>query len=435
MAHTEAQGAGKQCHDSDEITLFAAAIEASTPLPDHLEVAPFPAGKEFAVTFVDDTDLSTRQNTEPVYDCLWEHNISGTKTVWISRELRTSSFRRNLETSPRAFSGATLEDEDYLAFVRVLAARGFEIALHNVAAGNSYRDEIQQGLDKFRELFGTDPRLNAFHQCNIENLYGGWHKLDLPPFRWLERLAHRSDYLGHVEGSPYFWGDLARSRITYVRLPFHTIAAVNTLCWNPSMPFHDPRRPYVRYWFGSSDGSDCQRFKMLLSPANIGKLKAERGACVVYTHLAKGFARKRGGSYQLDSGFVEVVRNLAAQRSGWFPTASQLLDRLRMIRQVVVHQHRHEVAVSNLADQPIRALALYAREGIELRDADGNRYRRSSLGTLDVGDLAPHSTRLFSSSLAVKRFSRGGMGGNIPRWERSRLEVLNYIGSLRDWFT
>ena len=59
----------------------------------------------------------------------------------------------------------------------------------------------------------------------------------------------------------YFWGDLAQEKITYMRVPFHTLRAVNTLRVNPSMPFRDPRRPYVNYWFANSDGSDVAAFQ------------------------------------------------------------------------------------------------------------------------------------------------------------------------------
>jgi hypothetical protein len=53
----------------------------------------YPEGKRFALTFVDDTDYSTRENIEPVYDFLGRCGFWGTKTVWASRARRSSSFR------------------------------------------------------------------------------------------------------------------------------------------------------------------------------------------------------------------------------------------------------------------------------------------------------------------------------------------------------
>jgi len=399
-----------------------------------VKVSPFPVGKDFAVTFVDDTDLSTLENTEPVYDFLWEHGVKGTKTVWVNRQQRTSDYRRDLEreVGPEAGSGATLEDPEYLAFVRKLADRGFEIALHCVAAGNSYRGEIERGLDKYRDWFGQYPRMNVFHERNIENLYAGYHKLNLWPFKWLERLAHRSEYLGHVEKSPYFWGDLAQERIVYMRVPFHTLRVVNTLGVNPSMPFRDARRPYVNYWFSNSDGSDCQRFNTLLSAANVAKLKRERGACLVYTHFAKGFARRRGGRYELDSGFVGVIRHLVSHKNAWFPTGSQFLDRLRAIRSIMVQQNGNEVVIANRGEQALLDVGLRVAPGVILESGDGLPCVASGEATFAIGNVDSSAPRRLRSNCYVPHYaSRHSMDG-IGWWERARLEVLNYIGMLRN---
>jgi hypothetical protein len=55
------------------------------------------------------------------------------------------------------------------------------------------------------------------------------------------------------------------------------------------MPFHDPDRPFVKYWFASSEGPSVQTFNETLSEANQEKLEAEGGACIMYTHFANGF--------------------------------------------------------------------------------------------------------------------------------------------------
>lgn len=397
-----------------------------------LTMAPFPAGKDFAFTFIDDTDLSTRANTEPVYDFLWEHGIRGTKTVWVHRQKRTSAYRRDLEcpVSAETDSGATLEDPDYLAFVRKLVDLGYEIALHGVAAGNSLRPEIESGLERFRALFGHYPRINIFHERNIDNLYAGYHKLDLWPLKWLERLTHRSDYLGHVEGSPYFWGDLAQRRITYMRVPFHTVRAVNTLRWNPSMPFHDARRPYVNYWFANSDGSDCERFKSLLKAEKVARLENERGACLVYTHFAKGFAKKRGDRYALEAGFVATIKGLSAYQNAWFPTASELLDRLRAVRDIIVEQDGWDVTIENPSGQAVGEAALHVSPGTVLADTDGKPCMAVGATTVALGTIEGNGTRRLRSNRWISRYRIQRPNRGIGRWERARLEMLNYIGML-----
>lgn len=398
-----------------------------------LRVAPFPIGKDFALTFVDDTDRSTRANTEPVYEFLWQHGVLGTKTVWVTRSRRTSAYRRDLERAVDLpdNSGATLEDPDYLAFVRTLIDHGYEIALHGVAAGNSYRDEIVHGLEAFRAHLGAYPRMNIFHERNIENLYAGRHKLDLLPLRLLEGALHRSEYLGHVPDSPYFWGDLAQEKITYMRVPFHTLRDVNTLRVNPSMPFRDPRRPYVNYWFANSDGSDVRRFNTLLSTGNLTRLERQRGACVVYTHFAKGFAVQRGGRYELDAGFVLIVKRLAGRTNAWFPTASALLDRLRAVRGISVEQGGREVKLTNLNPDAVDDLALYAPAGLEFEDDAGHPLERSASGTVAVGTLRGRASRRLFSNRPLRKRQSAGPSETIGRSERAIMEIMNYVGMLR----
>lgn len=396
-----------------------------------LAVFPWPQGKCFAITFVDDTDYSTRANTEPVYELLQELGILGTKTVWMSAQKRNSAFRRDLERphDPAEFNGSTMEDDDYREFIQALATRGYEIALHNNAAGNSTRDEIISGLERFRGLFGADPRMNVFHAQNIENIYAGRDKLDSVVFRLLERLKDRSDYQGHVPGSPYFWGDLAQARITYTRLPFHTIQQTNTWRWNPSMPFHDPHRPFINYWFASSDGSNCRRYLRLLASEKVDRLEQERGACVIYTHFAAGFARMREGRYRLDHRFETLARDLARRRNCWFPTASQLLDRLRGCRQIDIRQSGFSLELTNYGG-PVSSLVLAAAPETVLTDDQGRSFAADGQGLVAIGDLAGDETRRFASNRRAHFHRPVQTEHLIPRWERRRLEYLNYFGLL-----
>ncbi len=396
-----------------------------------IQILPFPDGKDFAVSFIDDTDLSTRENTEPVYEFLYNHNIRGTKTVWVTRQKRTSSFRREDEKSVDSESGtgSTLEDKDYLQFIYELERKGYEIALHGIAAGNSYRNEIIEGIERFKTIFGAYPKINVFHERNIENLYAGSHKLDFWPFKILEKLKDRSDYLGHVDGSPYFWGDIAKN-IKYMRLPFHNIEAVNTLKVNPNMPFHDSKRHYVNYWFSSSDGADCERFVRLLRDDNIRKLEKERGACLIYTHFAKGFAKKVNNSYQLDEGFRKVITNLANNSNAWFPTASELLDRLLAIKMVTVEQSGQTVSVVNGGGDDIVNLVLKVSPGFELTDERGKIHHASEEGKISIDCLKGHSTLIMHAnqtgySLLPSRDT------SISCRERTKIEFYNYYSLLK----
>jgi hypothetical protein len=287
--------------------------EVSTPVnfPSH----EWPDGKEFAFTIVDDTDRATLNSVAPVYGVLEELGFRTTKTVWPLAVKRSSPL-----------SGDTLADAPYRDWVLGLQDRGFEIAMHGATDHSSPRADIRSALDGFRDILGHDPRIHINHFGQREAIYWGDARLDGAPraiYRAAQRLTRQSrSYLGHVEGSPYFWGDLCHDRIEYVRN--FVFRDVDTGAGDPIMPYHDRRRPYVRYWFSSSEGPDIASFCRLLTEENQDRLVERRGFCVVYTHFAQGFAEDG----RVDRRFVALMRRLASL-PGWFVPASTLLDFLR----------------------------------------------------------------------------------------------------------
>ncbi len=276
----------------------------------------WPERRPFGFTIVDDTDKSTVANTAPIYEFLADLGMRITKTVWPLRP-----------TLPACQGGDTLENANYRRWIESLQAGGFEIAMHGATDHTSERRDVIRGFDAFREVLGHDPRMYINHVGQREAMYWGEARLD----GWI-RMAYRiaktlyrgkcDRFFGHVEGSPYFWGDICRERVTYMRnLVF---PAANTLACDSHMPYHDPRRPYVRFWFSGSDGAGVRRFCRLLDDEAQDRLVASGGACVVYTHLGSGFVS--GG--RLDDGFKSAMTRLAG-RGGWYAPASTLLDHLR----------------------------------------------------------------------------------------------------------
>lgn len=285
------------------------------PSPAHARKIVWPEGRRFAFTIVDDTELSTVANTAPVYDLLGSLGVFTTKTVW------PLGFRQ-----PPRFGGGTLEDPDYLRWVRDLADGGFEIALHGATDHPSLRDQTVSAIDAFRERLGADPRVHVNHFGQTEALYWGDARLDGASrqlYRGVNRALRRVEhYYGHVEGSPYFWGDVSRERIEYVRN--YTFPDIRTSLADPLMPYHDPRRPYVNFWFSSSDAPEAGPFCELMNERNQDRLVEEGGACILYTHFAFGFMQD--GS--LNPRFETLMRRLAAL-PGWFVPVSTMLDHLR----------------------------------------------------------------------------------------------------------
>lgn len=280
---------------------------------------PYPGGARFAFTIFDDTDDATPANIGPVYALLHELGMRTTKTFWPCA---------CPEGSEIFFAGQTLEDAGYPEFLRQVAARGFELASHGATMEPSTRERTVAGLERFRDFTGHWPRSYANHAHNRENVYWGVDRVDFPPVRLFYALTNGHDrewFQGHREGSPWWWGDLVRERVEYVRNL--TYDEVNLLRINPSMPYHDPRRPLVRWWFSASDAEDGAAFNQLLDEAAQDRLEAEGGVCIVATHLGKRYTRDG----KVHPRTEQLLRRLASKR-GWFPTVSELLDWLKARR-------------------------------------------------------------------------------------------------------
>jgi hypothetical protein len=270
----------------------------------------WPDGKAFAFTIVDDTDHATLDNVPAVYALLADLGLRTTKSVW--------AFGGDER------EGLACDDPGYRAWVERLHEQGFEIALHNVAPSTSSRARTIAGIDRFTEIFGGGPSVHINHSRCRENIYWGQDRVSGVNRAVYGLLSHRgngSAFEGHVESSPLFWGDLCRSRVKYVRNFVH--GEINTLRYCPTMPYHDPRRPYVNHWFASTEGPDVRTFCDKLSDANLDRLVADRGACVMYTHFASGF--NAGGD--LDPRFVRVMRRVSSL-GGWFVPVTTLLDHI-----------------------------------------------------------------------------------------------------------
>lgn len=287
--------------------------------PSEMTRVTYPGGARFAFTIIDDTDVATLENIRPVYELLTELGMRTTKTVWPV----------GCPEGSRDYAGSTtLEDPEYAAYMRELRDRGFELTWHGATMESSRRERTVAALEVLQRELDVTPRVHANHAYNRENLYWGKDRLDSPLLRALfGRLSGVAGdhYGGHLPGSAYWWGDYAQAHVTYGRNL--TFLEINTLAVNPSMPYRDPRRPLVPWWFSASDADDATAFVDLLTERNVDRLERDGGACIVATHVGKGFAP--GG--RLHRG-VERALRLVAARGGWFVPVGTLLDHLRAVR-------------------------------------------------------------------------------------------------------
>jgi hypothetical protein len=274
----------------------------------------WPERRTFAFTIFDDPDSQTFENGKAIYSLLRDCGFRTTKGVWPSRPVRTPSDR-----------GITCGDNpEYVAWLQDLQAAGFEMGFHNATSHTSFREETLAALEQFAAYFGHYPHSMANHYFCQESMYWGDRRvtgINRVFYNTVTLLKNRRSSHGHEKGHPYFWGDACKEKIKYVRN--FAFAGLNTLKMCPVMPYYDPLRPYVNYWFGSSEGSNVNTFAKQMSEKNLDALEEEGGACIMYVHFGHHFAEDGA----LDPRFRAIMERLG-RRNGWFVPVSSLLDYL-----------------------------------------------------------------------------------------------------------
>ena len=298
----------------------------------------WPEGKRFAFSVFDDTDGSTLENTAEIYALLKDLGMRTTKSVWLLKNCQ-----------PCSPGGATCQDRDYLAWVKHLQASGFEVGYHMARCHSSIREETIEALTRFQLYFDHFPKVMANHSQCRENIYWGNNRftgVNGWMYNLLTRFRQHQVFQGHVPESPYFWGDWCQEKIKYVRN--FAFSDINSLKACPFMPYHDPARPFVSYWFASSKGNNVTVFNECLKEQAQDRLEEEGGACIMYVHFASRFYRDG----EINPRFRFLMERLS-KKNGWFVPTSTILDYLLKARgeHVVSSAERNRLERSWLQDQ------------------------------------------------------------------------------------
>ena len=274
----------------------------------------WPENKKFAFSIFDDTDRANLDDNKIVYNFLNELGFKTTKSVWVTDG-----------TTHDKSLGITCDDQKYLSWLFDLKSKGFEIGFHNVSYDSSVRKKTKEGLENFVKIFDQFPNVMANHSENRENIYWGADRLSgtrKSIYKILTFFKKNRYYQGHQESSPYFWGDLCKKYVTYVRN--FVFSDINTLKCCPYMPYKDPAKPYVNYWYASTEGNNLKTFTKCLSDKNQDRLEKEGGACIMYTHFADDFCKNGKLSEKFKKQMIRLKK-----KDGWFVPASTLLDFLK----------------------------------------------------------------------------------------------------------
>jgi hypothetical protein len=285
----------------------------------------WPDDKRFALTIFDDPDSQDEQQSQLIYSFLADLGFRTTKAVWPLGPLRETN-------SP----GTTCGDHSFRAHCQDLQRDGFEIGFHNAAPHSCTRQETIEALDLFRQYFGRDPVVMANHY-NADAMYWGPARLDgihRQIYTLITLGRTRNRHFGEIPGHPAFWGDICRERIRYCRN--FVFPGIDTLGALPTMPYYDPRRPYVRAWYTSTDGHNCQQFLKAIAEESQDQLEASGGACIMYTHFGHWFVENG----KLNATFQRLMKRLAAKRGYFVPTGTLLeyLERAQGLATLIDRQ-------------------------------------------------------------------------------------------------
>ena len=275
----------------------------------------YPKGKDFIFTICDDTDVATLEYIRPVYDFLSDLGMLTTKTVWPLSYDGPSDYR----------GSHTLQDPGYAKYIVELRDRGFEIGYHGPSLVSMDRSHIQLSFDVFHDVLSSYPRMYAAHATNRENLYWGAERFSFPLFRLLYSVMTRTAdayYQGHVEGTPYFWGDLALRHIDYMR--GFTYREMNLLNLSKAITYRDSRCTWVKNWFITGDADNVEEFNRLLGERDQERLEKKHGVCIISTHFGKGYVH-HGGLHKRTRTLLKQL----SRRNGWFVPVSTALDFLK----------------------------------------------------------------------------------------------------------
>lgn len=295
----------------------------------------WPHNKKFAFTVIDDTDNSTLDNAPIIYDYLISKGIYTTKSVWVR-----NGEEGNVYSS---VNGDTLSNHLYFNWVKDIQSKGIEICLHSMSWSSSKREDVLEGFDFFEKNIGKSQVLVQHNDIKEnESIYWGSKRLVFPLNIFFEIMAyfnpkgvHSNIYQGEIESSMYFWGDICKEKVRYVRN--FVFPEINLFRITKKILHVRKSTKYVNRWFLSSEAPDIESFVKLLSKENIDRLESENGICIIYTHFGNGFVKDG----VLDDRFKNAIDYLSS-KNGWFVPASDIFKHLEKDKSIDLRLNYYE---------------------------------------------------------------------------------------------
>lgn len=299
-----------------------------------------PYKKKAAFTITDDTDKASLRTVRAVYNLMTQLGIRTTKTVWPFKPAALSG----IPPQPNYWSSTvTLQDKEYLEYCRWLSNNGFEICLHGASCGNNIRGRTLNATQRMKEE-GFSTRTYICHSKNAENPYWERKITSSRILRKLLSLFLKYETYGETDKSEYFWGDICKEHINYIR--FFRTRKTNTLNANPSMPYHSLDKPFVNYWFSATKRS----LSYCTSDEVLDSLVSEKGVTILYQYMHR-YADDETG--KVSDKCISSLRRLSNRKDIWIDNVSNILDRLKAFQMLCIVKYRHKYYIVNTSKEDI----------------------------------------------------------------------------------
>lgn len=348
------------------LLLLIIVIVLINPLNNkNISIESLPYSYKFAFTITDDPDNGWFEQKKVVFDFLDSLDLKISIGVWMYK-----NFTGSADDDPFD-QGIALDNNEYLEYIKTKKENGHTLFLHTITGGNDNSNVIRKGFEDYNKIFGEYPNHWINHFSNYDNIYWGEKRINWPLLRLVYKLFKKKKFYGDNENSQYYWGDLCKKHITFVR-SFGT-NNINTQKANPSMPYHDPNKESVKYWYGCSDGYDCNKFNDILSEENVNQLINENGICILYTHFASAFVDTNN---KLNPVSKQRLRYISQQEGGWFVPPETILNRLINLRKIEIVKKKDRYIIVNTGNDNIEDLQ------IKVKNPKGLFYNNKRLETI-----------------------------------------------------
>lgn len=302
-----------------------------------------PDSFEAAVAITDDPDNSSFSKFKSIYDFLMEINFPTTRAMWVYTKSEFTGTP-HLEID---FTAPLLTDPQCLQYCKKLHGKGFEICLHGASCGNNKRQRTLDALNFLAENIKPSP-VFICHSKNAENLYWDTKTANL----WFEKkmlqLYTKNQCFGEVSGTEYFWGDVCQKQIDFIRL--YRTRSVNTLAFNPSMPYHDFSKPLVNYWFSATKGY----IPFLFTKNNIDLLCEQNGASILYQYMH----RYVNDDMSINCEAKKTLEMVANDSRILIKPVSIILNRLKSIQNILVVKNREFTYLINTSNKVVESVKI-----------------------------------------------------------------------------